>query len=174
MCVGPNEAANVFIVIIRDVNSWEIAFPGWETQFPDLDRDSWFRPSMYLLPAWSELDRRRAREGGGAIGGAGRQSSLSLHAPASDPIIQLRSLGPYRRMRTIDQQQAVARQKCHKKDSRVLLTSLVIVYNKWLTCSFIWYQLSDTLHTSENYCLYINNNILRQIIKFEFVGQQFD
>jgi len=61
-----------------------------------------------------------------------------------------------------------------KKDSGVLLTSLVIVYNKWLTCSFIWYQLSDTLHTSENYCLYINNNILRQIIKFEFVGQQFD
>ena len=32
---------------IRDVNSQEIAFPGRESQFPGLDRDSWFCLSMY-------------------------------------------------------------------------------------------------------------------------------
>ena len=30
---------------VRDVNSREIAFPGRESQFPDLDRDSQFHPS---------------------------------------------------------------------------------------------------------------------------------
>ena len=43
----------------RDVNSREIAFPGWQSQFPGLDRDSRFRPST----AWSELDRRQGSEG---------------------------------------------------------------------------------------------------------------
>jgi len=103
---------------------------------------------------------------GGHVKGEGRSGEPADNRPSPftpPPAIQSSNSNHsgYRRMRTIDQQQAVARQKCHKKDSRVLLTSLVIVYNKWLTCSFIWYQLFDTLHTSENYCLYINNNILR-------------
>jgi len=43
----------------RDVNSLKIAFPGLDSQFPGLDRDSRFRPSMYLLPymlteVWSQ------------------------------------------------------------------------------------------------------------------------
>jgi len=33
---------------IRDVNSREIAFPGRESQFPGLDRDSRFRLSTYF------------------------------------------------------------------------------------------------------------------------------
>ena len=42
--------------------------PG-KSQFPGLDRDSPFRPSTYLLPAWTELDHQRGCEGGGAIAG---------------------------------------------------------------------------------------------------------
>ena len=48
----------------RDVNSREIAFPGRESQFPGLHRDSRFRPSTYLLPTWSVWDGQRGREGG--------------------------------------------------------------------------------------------------------------
>ena len=57
----PNKTflGNNIIIQIRDVNSREIAFPG-------LDWDSQFRPSAYLLPAWSELDRRQGRKGGGS------------------------------------------------------------------------------------------------------------
>jgi len=36
--------------VTGDVNSREIAFLGQEMQFPGLDRDSRFRPIMYLLP----------------------------------------------------------------------------------------------------------------------------
>ena len=61
----------------RDVNSWEIAFPG-------LDQDSRFH-----LSTWSELDRRQGHEGGGVI------ASQSRHC--SQPM-----LGPHRHLRTID------------------------------------------------------------------------
>jgi len=47
-----------------DVDSQEIAFPGQKTQFPGLDQDSWFHPSVYLLLVWLELDRRQECKGG--------------------------------------------------------------------------------------------------------------
>ena len=47
-------------VIVRGVNSLEIAFPGRESQFPGLDRDSRFRPSTYF----HLRDQSWGREGG--------------------------------------------------------------------------------------------------------------
>jgi len=66
------------MLMIRDVNSWEIAFPGREAQFPGLDQDSRFRPSTaYLFPVLLGLGGRWRREGGGgAI--AGRSRTLLL------------------------------------------------------------------------------------------------
>ena len=59
----------------RDVNSREIAFLGRESIVPGLDWDSRFRPSRYLLPAWSELDHRRGAKGEGqSLAGPWRHS----------------------------------------------------------------------------------------------------
>ena len=87
----------LFCIYIRDVNSWEIAFPGQESQFPGIDRDSLFHPSTYLLLARSESDRRRGCEGGGERGD---------RRPVEDA-------GPHRRVRTTDQQRAVLHPKRH-------------------------------------------------------------
>jgi len=59
---------HLWVLESRDVNSWEIAFPGRESQFPGLDRDFRFRPSTYHLPTRSELDRRWGARGGAIIG----------------------------------------------------------------------------------------------------------
>jgi len=44
MCMLHKDMNNLPRVTARDVNSREIAFPGRESQFPGLDRDSRFRP----------------------------------------------------------------------------------------------------------------------------------
>ena len=87
---------------IRNVNSREIAFPGQESQFPGIDRDSLFHPSTYLLVARSESDRRRGCEGGGERGDC---------RPVEDA-------GPHRRVRTTDQQRAVVHPKHHTSGER--------------------------------------------------------
>jgi len=65
-------------LLIRDVNSWEIAFPERESQFPGLDRDSRFRPSTYFhLRDGSLAGARR----GGAITGRTRRHSRPTMGP---------------------------------------------------------------------------------------------
>jgi len=69
-------------VVLRDVNSREMAFPGRESQFPGLDRDSRFRPSKYFY-----LRDRSWVAGGGAKG-----EGWSLAGPGwwRDPIATCR------------------------------------------------------------------------------------
>ena len=80
------------IIIIRDVNSREIAFLGWEMQFPGLDRDSRFRPSTFtgdgVIGLGSPVGVQRGE--GEGWSGADRRSPLPL--PRAPPAIWLRSL----------------------------------------------------------------------------------
>jgi len=72
------------LVVGRDINSREIAFPGRESQFPGLDR---FRPSTYLRrnspPHWTPLDNwSSSRAPGGwayLTAGSGRVSVAVAH-----------------------------------------------------------------------------------------------
>jgi len=60
-------------VVTRDVNSREIVFPGWESQFPGLDRDSRFRPSTYFYLRDLSWIACGGAKGGGAIAGRTRR-----------------------------------------------------------------------------------------------------
>jgi len=72
----------------RDVNSREIAFPGRESQFPGLDRDSRFRPSTYFYLCDRSWIAGGGREGGAITGWTQRRSRPMT--------------GPHRRLRTIN------------------------------------------------------------------------
>ena len=66
------------MLISRKSHSWV------ERRNSQVSIKTWFRPSTYLLPAWSESDRWQGREGGGAI--AGRPAPDAVPGQCQDPI----------------------------------------------------------------------------------------